>query len=209
MSQAQHEFVPVTPGLQEDEISNLFIPNLSKSLGGRNLEEAGYFLALTAAEVFLRQPDSERGIIVGGDTMRQPGAREPSRTMLSTLVREGVPAKAIFTTATGVDPVTSFMRAQELFNEHSDNGPVGIVAAARVWPIHRHIAERTMLRDHGGLLVSGLTGEKRMVGRFDAPASRYVAAGQNPRNPDLPRALRRAKTAQRVLHLSGARFYGS
>jgi hypothetical protein len=210
MTQApDFEFASAIQGLQPDEIANVFIPELPKSVAGKTLGEAGSLLAATAAEVFLRRPESERGLIVGGETIRRSGRPGFDKTIFDTLIREGVPEEAIRSTATGVDPVTNFIRAQELFE---NNSAVGIVTPAGLWAVHRRIAQRTMTRDHGGLLVRGVAGERNMVHGFDVWASHRVSASQNPRNPDLGRAQKRAqraKRAARVLHLSSGGYYGS
>ena len=213
MSQApDYQFAPSVKELQPAEICNVFIPDLPRGLNDRTLSNVTHFLALTAAEVFLSQEPTERGIIVGGMDIRDIEGEPLHSSAFHTLISEGVPADAIDSTATGVDPVTNFIRARKLFDKKSTNAAVGIVTPATLWGVHRRVAERTMAREYAGILVEGLSGEHAMAHRSDARRSRLLAKNQNPRQPDLAKAERRALRVQAraaILHRSGARYYGS
>ncbi|HEY5152445.1 MAG TPA: hypothetical protein VII55_00555 [Candidatus Saccharimonadales bacterium] len=207
-----YDFAPSVKQMQPSEISNIFIPDLPRGLNDRTLTGAVHFLVLTAAETFLNQTPTERGIIVAGNDIRPADGENERDSGLGVLLGEGVPAEAIHSRATGVDPVTNFIRARKLFDEHSTNAAVGIVTPATLWGLHRHVAERTMMRDYAGLLVSGLSGERQMAHLSDVRRSRRVARGQNPHWPDLAGAEKRALRAQSraaILRRSGARYYGA
>lgn len=207
----EYEFVRATEGLKQAEIGNIFIPDLPGGADGETWLERNRLLAATAAEVFLRRPVGGDGLIVCGNPGWRPGrdGHSPDYRIKDSLIKAGVPEDDIDDTAKGIDPVTNSIRGQELFER---NYAVGIVTTPGLWPIHRYIAERTMVRAFGGLLVKGVPDEKSMVHGFDALASRRVSKGQYAQRPNLAkaerRALRRINTATNVLHLSGARYYG-